>query len=92
MEISKMLTISTAHITKETADLLNVEMKEDNMWLCVYNKENYGWFIHVPDDLEDLNVPDELMKCLLFAKDIGCDWLCLDCDGEVLPYLHQYNW
>jgi len=92
MEISKMLTISTAHITEKTADLLEIELDNDNMQLCVYNRADFGWFIHIPDDCEDCDIPQDLLTLIKFAKDIECDWLCLDCDGEVLEYLDSYEW
>lgn len=92
MEISKMLTISTAHITMETARELNIESNTNNMQLSVYKKSDYGWFIYVNDDLDNRTIPDDLLKCLEFAKDLGCEWLCLDCDGEVLEYLYTYEW
>jgi len=92
MEITKMLTISTAHITKETADLLNIEPDNDNMQLSVYNKADFGWFIYVNIDLDNRNIPDDLRRCLDLAKDNDCNWLCLDCDGEVVDGLDVYEW
>lgn len=91
MEISKMLTISTAHITKVTAELLDDGVRD----LIVYPKGEYGWLIVVPesDVIDSLHiVMSDLMRLLTFAKDLGCEWLCLDCDREVLDYLHTYEW
>lgn len=94
MEISKMLTVSTAHISKETAELLENETKD----LVVYKKENYGWFIHVlsldwENDLEDyLNIPYDLKNILCFTINNGCEWLCLDRDGEIINDLNVYDW
>lgn len=89
MEITKMLTVSTAHITKETADLLDCDVSR-----VVYQKDDFGWFIHIPDDfdLEEYDIPQELLKLIKFAKDIECDWLCLDCDAEALEYFETYEW
>lgn len=42
-DISKMITISTAHITKESADWL--DQHTDSVEFVVYAKGNYGWFI-----------------------------------------------
>lgn len=93
MEISKMLTISTVHITKETNDLLESEA-DKNITIGfpeVYGKENYGYFIHVPEDLEEYEeVPRDLLKCMLLAQKNDCEWLCLDCDGEVVDELETY--
>lgn len=88
MEISKMLTISTAHITERTGKLLDEEI----LGLCVYKKLDYGWFIHLLDDLDKIEIPEDLRKCLSLAQSLGCEWLCLDCDGEVLDFLDVYEW
>lgn len=91
MEISKMLTISTAHITEITAELLDDGVKD----LAIYKKADYGWFIFIPssDVIASLHIvlPD-LIDLLAFAKDLGCEWLCLDRDGEELNYFRTYNW
>ena len=92
MEITKMLTISTAHVSNETAELLDID---DILGVVLYPKDDYGWFIHIDEDFmndyED-EIPKELFKLMKFTKDIGCDWLCLDSDGEVLEYLDVYEW
>ena len=97
MEITKMLTLSTIHITKETAEKLNYELNNNVMYLVVYAKEDCGWYVYIPEELtlypEDYeDVPDDLMKLLLFARDMDCGILCLDCDGEVLDYLEKFYW
>lgn len=101
MEITKMITLSTCHITEETAMLLSDAcIYKKDFSLVLYSKrwlDDYsGWFIYIPEELEMdpdtyKDVPYDLMKCLLFAKDLGCELLCLDCDGEALDYLHKYN-
>lgn len=47
MNITKMLTISTAHITRETEKKLRVESYSNNMCLSVYDKEGYGYWIYI---------------------------------------------
>ena len=101
MEIAKMLTISTAHIRKETAEFIDKVCEDNNLSnLGVYNKtakyigsiEHYGWFIYCNVDLPDLNVPKDLLKVMCFARDNNCDWLCLDRDGEIIDGLDEYEW
>lgn len=92
MEITKMLTLSTVHISKETAEMLDCIEGRYDVPLIVFNKDDCGWFIHVSDGFEEENMSHDLKKCLLFAKDLGCKWLCLDCDGEVLDYLEKFDW
>lgn len=92
MEIDKMLTISTGHITEKTVCKLDIEAEVNVMYLCVYKKADFGWFVYVPEDLEDISydIPNDLMECLLFAKENDCAWLCLDCDGEEIEELKTY--
>ena len=108
MGISRMLTVSTAHITKETADFIDEACKDCmSSPLIVYKKaetmnigngdyytDNYGWFIYCNVCKPGLNIPKDLMMLMCFTTDSGCDWLCLDRDGEVLdnPYLAVYEW
>lgn len=92
MDITKMLTISTAHITEETATKLDLEANTDDMQLSVYLKADYGWLVYVNKDLDNRNIPDDLRKCLELAKANDCEWLCLDCDGEIVDGLDVYEW
>ena len=89
MEIYKMLVMSTGHITKTTSKLLS----EEAVGIVVYKKDEYGWFVVVSDwrDNEE-SIPDDLKTCLAFAEENGCEWLCLDCDGEEYDALPTYSW
>lgn len=96
LEISKMLILSTAHITPETVNYLNNSNLE---FPAIYEKSgllgNYGWFIYTnyePEEILKNNVPYELMEAMLFAKESRCDWLCLDSDGPICDCLFTFNW
>ena len=92
MEISKMLTLSTAHITEGTAQLLQETPDTDVLGIPVYEKSEYGWFIYlssIPDVIFS-HLPKDLQDILSLAKDVGCDVVCLDCDGPALSYLEVY--
>lgn len=88
MEIYKMLVLSTGHISKKTAHLLDM----NDAGVVVYPKDEYGWFVVVSDWIDHENIPDDLKKCLELAERHGCDWLCLDCDGKLVPDLATYKW
>ena len=93
MEISKMLTLSTGHIKKTSADLLDYFADEDDaIFPTTYKKKGYGWFILIPDDIDEYALPYDLSKVLEFAKRHSCDWLCLDRDGQEIEFLPQYAW
>lgn len=89
-EISKMLTLSTAHITKATADALN-----DGLQIVTFNKGEYGWFwfLHLnaePYSLEEISA--DLLTIVAHAQSLGCEWLCLDRAGPVNPNLPTWEW
>lgn len=94
MEISKMLTVSTSNIRPDTAFRLLKSLKDEDsaIELCVYAKMGYGYFIHIPEDLEEREIPDDLADCLKLATDNECEWLCIDCDGDVGDNLPVYDW
>lgn len=83
MEISKMLTISTAHISQETVKFIN------NNNIASFSGE-YAWIIYTKDNTEIL--PNDLKEAVRIANNKKCDWLRLDCDGEILNNLKQFEW
>lgn len=95
-EIDQMLTISSAHVSQSTRELLD---KVINDTCCVpmppvYEKSGYGWFVAcLPDyDEESLGVtyPADLAAAMKLAKEHGCIWLCIDCDGPEMDELKLY--
>lgn len=92
-EINKMLMLSTAHLTKQTADMMDMKLIENPR---VYQKDGYGWFVLVTswnDDYEIVkNIPEDLRKCLGFAESVGSDWICFDPDIEENNVLPVYEW
>ena len=97
MEITKMLTLSTAHITQNTCKRLETDPDDNNLGLSVYKKADYGFFIYLPAEDEKLpshynSLPEDLYMCLFFAHELGCEILCFDCDGPIEPFLQTYEW
>lgn len=88
MNITRCLTISTAHITHETALALT---NGDEVGVAYYTKDDCGWWIYT-DVVINKYLPDDLAKCLRVAIAYKCEWLCLDCDEEVLDRLPAYEW
>lgn len=97
-EISKMLTLSTAHICLDTWDILESEgnnrFKTRFSDLSVYPKSDYGCFIYISglDDALEIDFPADLLDVVKFAIDHGCNMLCLDGDGPTVPELKTYKW
>ena len=98
-EISRLVTISTAHIKKSTIDFLNGECDRETAktGIPVFKKtmyeESYGWFIYT-DSLsfcDRKELPDDLIDCIEFANDYQASVLCLDSDGPIMPQLTNYT-
>lgn len=98
MEISKMLTICTNHVTDQTLRRLDEAATENNFpCLSIYKKEDYGYFIYINKnefrkECAHGDMPGDLIAVLSFAIESGCDILCLDSDGEELVYLPHYEY
>ena len=86
-EISKVLTLTTSHITLETSGWLS---DEHGCSLPCYPTE-YGFFVFVPG-CESYVVPDDLRQVCSLATKLGCNWVQLDCDAGTVEELPQYDW
>lgn len=88
----KALTISTGHITKDTADWLqNIVEGKIKSTVIVYEKKPYGWFVSTSSAYEG-NIPADLTYLIGLALGSGHDWLQLDRDAKNLQGLTRYNW
>lgn len=90
-DITKMVTISTAHIKESTTSFL-----EETLLLPVYPSD-YFYMIWIEDDTEYYDtfknaIPNDLWACIMFAHNLGCQWLRLDRDGEIMDELPIYEW
>ena len=100
-EISQMLTISSAHVSQNTRELLD-KVIDDTCYVPmppVYEKAGYGWFIACnPDTDNDETLgqawddyPADLVLAMRLAKEHGCYWLCIDCDGPEVADLEKFE-
>lgn len=100
VEIDRMMTLTTGHITAKTAGLLEeasrtYSNRTDMPATC--KKDKYGWFVYLPGrcpgDMNDIvRQPEDLKLLMLYAMANGCDVLCLDADATELPFLPVYQW
>jgi len=95
LEIDKMLTISSRHVSADTKDLLDqaTDDNEEDPMPSVYEKQGYGWFVACDPDNEETwdNYPADLVQCMKLARDNGCFWLCLDADGPRVETLEFFD-
>lgn len=96
-EIDKMLSLSTAHITKATGDWLDEQSKltaNNEMELITYPKGEYGWFIPLYKEMfeEQKIIPESLLLILGYAWGTGCQWIMFDNEIEEIDDLPKYVW
>ena len=93
MEITKIWTLSTGHITEETNEYLSESVDSTDLDRpVVYAKGEYGYYIPVVYFGDHIKLPKDLQKILDIADDLDCTLVCLDRDGEVLSWLPVYDW
>lgn len=94
--IEKILTLSTAHVTADTAAQLDDrqhQMLGIAPFIC-FQKDDYGWFVHVPTVPEVTwhgQIPPDLNACMAMARAEGCTWLMFDCDADPVEGLPTYD-
>lgn len=89
LEISHILTMSTAHISQQTARLMDM----DAIHAGFYPADESGYLILTVgwEDYSDV-MPEDLKECVKFAAGHDCDWLRLDGDAETVEGLPVYEW
>ena len=91
MDIQKLLTLSTAHITQQEMQRIS----DDEAQSFVVYPNDYGAFILVEDT--GLSCPSEpdmprLSALAAYARAKGCAWIKLDCDADTIEALPTYDW
>lgn len=93
LDITKCLTVSTAHVKPATMVQLALEKCRNKMGLVVYDKGEYGFWVYIPEYIDEFasSIPQDLMDCLNLARKNGCEWLCLDSGAEIVDELPNYE-
>lgn len=94
--IRPMLDLSTSHITRDTAEAIELHIKRhQRMELIVYPKGEDGWIVYVPpvEVYEELSrLPEDLKNVIAYARWLGCDWVMFDRDGNFVDGLPTWSW
>ncbi len=101
-EIVKLLTVTTAHLSKNTVDQLpkdaedHVGLVDPPDWFPTFTRDE-GWMFYIPPEPDFFNVnfaeaPKDLKEVFLFARMHGCVWLLFDSDGPIVDALFFYEW
>ena len=98
-EIEKTLVSSTCHITLKDNENLEVESESNTAPILLVYKYEQGFMIYINPNEEVYNDQDvkdnystQLRDLLLIAKQNGCVYLKLDCDGTVYEHLETFDW
>jgi len=91
LEIRSFLTISTAHVSEQTATLLDNTPEKD--WPVSGGLfSTYGWFMYAHDEDCSGDIPSDLMAVFTFARSHGCNYVLFDCDADAVDNLPTYEW
>jgi hypothetical protein len=94
----KSLDISTGHLTKAEADLLDEAAKGESENPVTAYKYEYGHFVYVPDENDDhlaiaeYGYSPQFLAILRRARELGCKYVQYDCDGIQYDDLETYSW
>ena len=95
-EIHRMICLSTAHISEESAALMDSDGASlDGTMPVHYRKGLYGYLVYVNDDPhsnEEQDYSYDVRAVLDYARARGCGWVMLDQDGPVVDGLKTWEW
>ncbi len=83
MTVRTFLDLSSAHVCQETVRRLN------DGYLSAANSET-GWFVWAGANDDD--IPPDLQAIFAKAKELGCDYVCIDGDAVKDDTLPEYEW
>lgn len=91
--IYKVLDLSTAHVSKATANRMDVEDVE----ITVYPIGEFGWLVSTgchTDLAEDelARMPADLVRVLEYAARQDCVYVRFDRDGDTVDALPKWEW
>jgi hypothetical protein len=102
LEISKLVTLSTSHLSQTTANNLPSGRGDHQGvvgtpdWWPQFSRDE-GWLFWVPTDEAAFQSiyaesPKDLLDVLMYVRNSGCEWLLFDSDGPLCDVLYQYEW
>ena len=88
--IAHLLTLSTAHISEETAKLWETRGNKNS---DIVAKTECGYFMYAYDDLNDtIGLPKEVVKVCDYAVKEGATYILFDRDGDLVEGLEKFDW
>lgn len=92
--IGKYLDISTAHVTKED----DAKLAAEDCPICCYPYECGYWiYVDLNHEVHESDVPamgfsQGFADVYMAARQAGCQWIKLDCDGYEYEQFKRYDW
>ena len=88
--IERLAVISTGHVSKATAAVLDAGGEE--LPMSCYRLE-YGWLVPAGPSAEAKpDVPSDLWAVMQLAKRSDCAWILFHCDGPMIDDLESFEW
>ena len=84
--IEKHMVLSTGHISLETSKILS-DLDMTPVW---GGPIEYGWWVHA--EVDEQEIPEDLLTCIKYAAKAGCTWVRFDCDQPTCDDLPTYDW
>lgn len=92
--------ISTGHITKQDGDILNDQRSDIP---SLYARHEYGWELKLGGfksrgsrieikRLKSAGLSDAFVNIMAYFARLGYSHVNIDCDGEVIVGLQQFDW
>ena len=96
-EILRMLVLSTGHLKPETARMLDedvpIRIRQQPIKAGWGQGIDHGYLVWSgwgDNDVDDTDVPEEVLAACKVARGLDCEYLKYDCDGELLVDLGDY--
>lgn len=93
-KVGAYLDISTAHIPPSVGELLDAGGLDGNSGFVVTVDQRRfqdggrkGWWVLVSDPANCEGMPEELRRVVDYAREQGCEWICIDRDGAIITEL-----
>lgn len=88
MELNKILSMSTGHITENDAKLLE---SEQGFTVGKY-EEGFFIFTNVFEMRKQEGYSEEFYNLVLLAKELDCRFMNIDRDADYIPGLPTFEW
>ena len=86
---SKILTLSTAHISEATANLWNTEGNKNS---DIVARIEYGYYMYAYECANELELPSEVVEVCKYANEKCISHILFDYDGDIIEGLKTFDW